>query len=143
MATQRAKSKTVVVHDEHRALRQLVDQISELLADADCRPDLWGQLISHLRKELAAHFKHEEQGGYFREEVNAAPWSAEEVNKLFQQHAQFLARIDGLLSRGADQLDHESTRHTFHQFRIDFFDHEARENKLLQEAICHDLGSAD
>ena len=131
------------VLDEHRGLLRLVEQISAAMANPSRVPEHWRGLVKQLQKELVDHFQHEESGGYFRDEVKAAPWAAEKVKALLNQHAQFLERIAELLTLRLDKGGEDLAPKLFEAFRRDFLDHESRENALIQETSCHDFGLGD
>lgn len=131
------------VREEHHALRELLDEMATALSKPRCGQERWQGLLRLLHRHVVAHFRNEEEGGSFRELTGAAPWLAARANSLLREHRLLLAHLDKLLSTGLDNQSRATARSEFYAFRHAFLDHEARENRLLQDALCDDLGAAD
>lgn len=137
------RASTVGVQEEHRALRDLLGQVGTAIASPRCGHRQWSNLMQTLRDQLAGHFRHEEEGGYFREVVTAAPWLGKQASSLEQEHALLRARIDDLVASRFNDRSRVERQDQFQTFCELLLAHEVRENNLVQQSLCDDLGSAD
>jgi len=130
------------VQEEHRALRDSLARISAALSKPRCDYRQCASLVQTLRDQLVQHFRHEEEGGYFREVLAAAPWLAKQASALEQEHALLGATIDDLLSTWFSDGSRAELPDRFQSFCESLLTHEVRENNLVQQSLCDDLGSA-
>jgi iron-sulfur cluster repair protein YtfE (RIC family) len=103
--------------------------------------------LENLLERIAAHFKDEEATGLFEDLNRQTPHEAGAIGELVQEHEELLERLtmlhrlaaEGNLSPACwDELEHG-----FRNFSTKMCHHEARENRLLQDAYEQDLGSKD
>ena len=134
--------RSLVVGEEHHALRARMEQLVQAIG----RPDdgaRWHGMLDAFRSELEQHFWHEEQGGYFRDLVHAAPWLGAKVDQLEREHRDMLAAVDALRTVDLNHATRADVARRFDDLRKFVLDHETRENRLVQDGLCDDLGAAD
>ena len=122
----------------HRTLKELLDQICDAPDAKSLAP-----LLHQLRFELSEHFQQEEGPHGFGAAVSeAAPHRTELIQRLFEEHTEFLNTLSGLEERAGrpaaseDEALCRAARELCHKIRK----HEAQENDLLTETINTDLG---
>lgn len=148
MATHRLQPNFCeTVQEAHDDLRELLQTIERMVAQRTWNDAFLARQLADLRVQLSLHFTHEEQGGYFHEAVAAAPWLAHQAEALEQEHAQLLELLDGLLNdlqpAARRAADRPAVGKCFEEFNLRFFQHEAAEGQLIQQAFNDDLGAAD
>ncbi|MDP6444615.1 MAG: hemerythrin domain-containing protein [Pirellulaceae bacterium] len=145
--TRRLPHIPVDIHDEHRHLRRLLGQIAAVLSAGQAPRATMASHFCDLRDQIARHFDHEEDGGFFHAELEEAPWLHERANTLLEQHPQFLAMLDDLCSVaqcGADSREWwDEIATLFDSFMRQFSQHEEDENTLMQDALSRDVGAED
>jgi len=136
---------------EHRELSKHISDLREwwLQRDEIGEPNFL-EMSSRIRKLselLEAHFRHEEQGGYLKVAITAAPRFAEDAEELKLQHAEFLDSIEKFAKKLAyasrEQLSWQQVGSEFEEFIERLKKHEAKETKILQSAFADDLGTGD
>ena len=129
----------------HRELRQAIDRLRKLLLQEPIGSGVLPSLVE-LRRQLAAHFAHEERGGYFREAVRRQPRLQTQAELLRRQHRGFLAELEEL-ERLAEGLatSHRQRRLSvsYESFQLRFRKHEEAEDHLFLEAFSTDIGVGD
>ncbi|MFO0915652.1 MAG: hemerythrin domain-containing protein [Pirellulales bacterium] len=147
MTTRHKLELTRAIGEEHGELNSAIEALQEALVKRSAAP---GQLLAtfqELARCVRRHFEHEEEGGYFANVLETAPWLRDRVGELLRDHPEMTRQLDVLLEytgRGTpngrwwDSLDEMFTR-----FRETFGAHETAENNLLQESICRDVGTKD
>lgn len=137
----------VTTEQEHEALRGLLDEVRRVLEAREWHSAGVRGVLVQLRQQLFQHFTHEEQGGYFSTLVAAAPQLANRARALENEHRDLLVQVDQLLEAAA-LAGHNAARRG--QIRLDYAGfvrlmerHEVEEDRLIQEANGHELGSGD
>jgi hypothetical protein len=132
---------------EHESLANLYEQVSVALDAGPGGPLSASVLLDELVEQVANHFSHEEEGGYYSQVVEIAPWRAPAVDELKRQHSDLLrtvARIaQGARLASKSLLSYEAVWKEFAEFLHSCSDHEARENRLVQEVYLLDIAAAD
>jgi len=102
--------------------------------------------LRELRDGLEAHFELEEGPNGFHDIVlEEAPRHHANVQRLFEEHREFLRRLDAIAFKARDCIEN----HAMEIYReVDAFaraleGHEARENEILGDAIYSDTGFAE
>ena len=132
---------------EHQMMRSLLQQTSALLASRADSLQPVVRLLQQLNEHAVKHFAHEEEGGYFQEAIAAAPRLANRAEQLEQQHPALAAALAGLLAQaeegdGSEQC-WQALTYRFEDLAQRLRQHEANENKLVQEAFNTDIGAED
>lgn len=131
---------------QHQNLRQAAEQLRALRetpVDDESYEQMRGQVSAQaeqFKETLAAHFRFEEEGGYFSHIGASRPGLVPRVKKLELQHVQLLASAQKLavaLQRGADL---ESAFSRIDELLTRLGRHEAQELDLLQQSIIEDVG---
>ncbi len=135
------------IGEEHEILAQLYERILQSLdAGPRCLPAT-ADLVDELAEKLALHFTHEEDGGYYSHVIDVAPWRANAVDALKQQHADLLTAIeriaDGIRLARQSPIWWAAIQQEFAAFLRRCADHESRENRLVQEVYVLDVAAAD
>jgi len=103
--------------------------------------------ILRMHELVESHFEHEEQDGYMNEPIQQAPHLTERADHLLRQHPSLLEEVTKLRMLAKAGVESESwweEIHTrFDRFSQAFLDHEAGENKLIQEVFTQDVGTGD
>lgn len=135
------------VHEEHRQLGILLQQIARTLRG---RPVGRVDVVRHLEaleSHLAAHFEHEERGGYFKEALAEAPRLRHRAAELLREHDQFRRSIARLCrcAHAAAEEDAwwDDVTEEFHELAGHLRQHEQGETELLHEAYGRDMGAND
>ena len=132
---------------EHQDLQLVMSRARDAIVEHCLSPGEIGALVTQLLDRLAAHFRNEEQGGYFDEVMAAAPRFHARVDLLVRQHCFLKELLESLRRRvnaGArSQASWLEAQAIFERFLRNFQEHEAAETKLLQEAYTDDLGQGD
>lgn len=126
------------IADEHKALRQQLSSLVETRAPHDLLPQL-----ERLRGMLEEHFRTEEEAGGYHDMVgDTAPHLLTSVQRLFEEHRAFIARIDDLIAETRALVDGPvaAVRHGVTDLARQLHDHEAAENDLVAWALYEDLG---
>jgi hypothetical protein len=130
---------------EHQRLDQLIRRTLATCPNRE-EPDL-NEWISRtttslklIRRELAHHFREEEQGGCLEEAVARCPALSADAQALEGEHAQLLSELDWLICRcelGMNATANEvrdiqgAVEALVHKLRA----HEARENRVMQRGF--------
>jgi len=136
-----------VMKAEHEELGALLREVRGQITSPDRTKREMAKSVAQLADLCGMHFNREEEGGYLREALLASPWLAEQVRTLREEHEALLEAIESL--RVLTQSGVESpawwtrVRDDFEQFAVGLGQHEAKENLLVQQAFCDDLGQGD
>jgi hypothetical protein len=143
----KANGTLAPLQDEHVELNKALALVNAALSAPDRRKAVVVDLIDRLVEDVEIHFRHEEEGGYFRAVVARAPRLSEQADELQRQHAVLAEQGEKLRLLARSGMETESWWKLVEQqladFRAQFADHERRENSLLQEAYDLDIGPAD
>ncbi|MCS6817236.1 MAG: hemerythrin domain-containing protein [Blastocatellia bacterium] len=134
------------IREEHEKLTALMRQLQEEIATF-CSS--WASLREGLRAfkdHLRRHFELEEEGGFMEEVLRRWPHATPQVEALRAEHERLLQETEALL---------QVSRHVAEDQPIDAWaaacgrllsaiqEHEWRENRLIQEVFCLDVGGGD
>lgn len=120
--------------------RQLLEQINDAFYEtADAIAQLQDRL-AQLAERLESRFATEEQGGRFDEVLCHAPWLTPQAQELQQQHVPLVETVRGI-QRMCEAEDNpvawwERLRREFGDFAELLQEHEAGDNRLLQQIHC-------
>ena len=128
---------------EHQALRALLDEIERASADTRSAADEVKPRLDTLRDQLAAHFEGEESGGLFEQITEEAPEQVHECQKLCDQHAELLERIDELRTADAEARAQPAWGESVRAVVEDLAEHEATENELLSRVLDGSVEAQD
>jgi hemerythrin-like domain-containing protein len=131
---------------EHQRLRDLIRQIQVALRRRTPSVSHISVLIHRLTQSLQTHFEHEERGGYLQDALTAAPQLSALAQRLLEEHAWFLATLDAVHQQIASASTPQSWRtiaDVYAGFCNRFDEHEAAENRVLQDALLRDLHAQD
>jgi hemerythrin len=135
------------IAEEHESLANRYGDIFKALEEGPGGIYTASKLLDELVEHVAEHFVHEEDGGYYSHVVEAAPWRARVVDDLKDQHAELLKMIRKIAgdARQASQsrFPCETVWKEFAEFLHSCADHEARENRLVQEVYVLDIQATD
>lgn len=132
--------------DEHRHLRDLVRLIQLGVLHPRPTAGVVRRLLDELDVALRSHFEHEERDGYLHDALSAEPRLSCLANRLFQEHADFLAAMDALRQLGArasETGDWAEFAGAYAGFCRRFDEHETAENRLVQDAMNRDMQAED
>jgi len=131
----------------HRELKELLARIERALEHRSASIAEVGDLLGQLGDRLIRHFMEEEDGGYFTEALVHAPQLVNRANELLAQHPKMSTAAKQLVVEIKTPQDAErwwqETCRRFQAFEEELLKHERAEDRLLQEAYTHDLGSHD
>ena len=106
--------------------------------------------LETLRDDLAMHFSLEEFFGYLDDPVAAAPRLCERADGLRQEHSILYEQLCGIVesAQQLSDLNHLARLSLHVPRRLRAFldrlaEHESRENELILEAFCDDVGVGD
>ena len=132
------------VLDEHRHLRDLIRILQLSVLHPHPNVSVTRRLLDDLDTSLRTHFEHEEHGGYLHDAVSAAPHFASLAICLLEEHVDLLSTIVALrrlcVSASEDD-DWSKFADDFAQFYRRFDEHEAAENRLVQDAMLRDMAA--
>lgn len=126
------------IADEHRALRSLLATLAETTD-----PHELLRRLERLRDLLRDHFRTEEEAGGFHDMVgDTAPHLLTTVQRLFEEHRAFTARVDELILDTRTLIDGPvaEVRAGVGDLARQLHEHEASENELVAWALYEDLG---
>jgi len=135
------------IADEHEALAELYEQILNVLQAVPAQRLRVCTLLDELVEKLDKHFMHEEEGGYYSHVLKIAPWRAATVEELKRQHADLSSAV-AQIARGA-RVAEESlqswavVRKDFDAFLRRCVEHEANEERVIQETYLLDVAAAE
>ena len=126
----------------HKALLADLQKLEETAhaSSAKAAKDLHAALKA-ADAHVTEHFRFEERDGYFEAVRKRAPHMERAVQQLAAEHRQLADALSGLL-HGAQKVDdafREKVRAWIHSVR----EHEARENRLVQEVFNRDDAAED
>ena len=125
---------------EHEALRTRLDELRELR-------DL-GRVVTvleDLRPRLVAHFESEEAADGLHHVVEEnAPHLLPSVQRVFEEHREFLATVDRLIAETRETWDGpvQKILGDVRALCDGLHDHEATETRLLTDSVYTDLGDS-
>jgi len=101
--------------------------------------------LKNLQAYMGSHFEQEEAGGLFEDILERLPMVDAAVQDLRQEHKEFIEDLKGLIQRleSPEVKEIEAIRSDLNIFVSTFYEHEATENGLLQQAYNLDIGSPD
>jgi hypothetical protein len=138
---------TELGHEHASLLRQLVYlEEGPETGKADCAGPLVGSL-REVRAVLHRHFHFEEQGGYMSHILADAPYLDRTARELLAEHSRLGDRLDSLITSAAGVPTGSPVapdlREQVRQWVLLVRGHEARENRLIQQACNQDIGTED
>jgi len=131
---------------EHVSLLRLLGCLEEKPepGTANCA----GLLAGHLREvqaSLQRHFHFEEEGGYMSHFLTDAPHLDRTARELLTEHGRLSKCLESLIRSAAgvppESLVTPDLREQVRQWVLLVRRHEARENRLIQEACNRDIGT--
>lgn len=136
---------------EHRDLFNLIQSVRKALADpgeptAERHAAVLESLRS-LRCHLRDHFAQEESGGFLEEAVTRIPRLSAAMRSIIGQHPDLLVELDAVIA-GLESAPASSdspaawgdASRAYERFADHMTAHEQRENAVVQEGYCEDLG---
>ena len=133
--------------EEHLDLERKLAEVRQVLEASDANPKAIVRELVLLTRQVLAHFRREEEGGYLAEAVEAAPRFKDVATKLKNQHPEFVHRLDLLESLAAvgdgSARWRQQLTAMYEDFLKRFEEHEHAENRLVQEAFNVDVGAED
>jgi hypothetical protein len=143
-----APSFATELNHEHVSLLRQLGCLEERpqAGTADCA----GLLLERLREVQAGlkrHFHFEEQGGYMSHILADAPYLDRTARELLAEHGRLSDYLDSLITSAAavppESLVTPDLREKVKQWVLLVRGHEARENRLVQQACNQDIGTDD
>ena len=133
--------------DEHKQLERLLERIQATLMRGPGHFYSLDKLFAELVERIQKHFAHEEQGGYYNEVVEQWPRLAVRAEQLQHQHTELLADVESIHREVRKIPDStigcRAIQVHFNEFAERCREHEASENRLIQEAYSRDVGAID
>jgi hypothetical protein len=131
------RAYAVHLASEHRRLSEHLRRIDQQFKRSS--PSDLTESLSRLRADLAAHFKEEECGGCLEEAVVHDPNLAADAGRVSNEHPRLLADLDRLIDQiGASDTSKpllDEIKQEYGQFAQSLREHEAAENRILQESF--------
>ena len=127
----------------------LLDDLKELLATNASEDDRdWAlSIMKKVAEHLQQQFELEEEDGYLEEVLEEFPNWHPQVEHLQQEHRllqkQFNEIYDRLAATSLGSLMSHEVKRQLKDWIDSFRQHQERENRLIQEALCIDLGVGD
>jgi hypothetical protein len=118
--------------EEHKRLNKELRRLHDELQSGAARPAILADLEA-LRRDLAAHFREEEDGGCLEEAVSRCPSLAHEVRMIEAEHRELLAQLDAIVAR---QRQYGTIAPTdVERFATALDRHEAAEDHVIQHGF--------
>lgn len=136
---------------EHRELFNLIQSVRAAFAAPE-RPSPERRnevllMLRSLRCHLRDHFTREECGGFLEEAVTRLPRLSAAMRAILLQHPALLENLDGVISSLESAPEHSESwtaaGKAYEAFACQMAAHEQRENAVIQEGYCEDLGLAE
>jgi hypothetical protein len=143
-----APSFATELGDEHVSLLGQIGCLEERPepGTADCAGLLVGRL-TEVQAGLQRHFRFEEEGGYMSRILADAPYLYRAAQELLAEHGRLSDSLDSLITSAAgvppESLVTPALREQVSQWVLLVRGHEARENRLIQQACNQDIGTDD
>jgi hypothetical protein len=135
------------MHEEHASLGETLRGLDEVIhSPLKGRPAPVADRLIALRTRLAEHFAFEEQGGYMAAVLDHAPQLHRTVGELLAEHRQLAEGLDSLIeaAHAAAAGGHlEEFTGRVKEWAARLRRHEARENRLVQDASNRDTAAED
>ena len=100
-----------------------------------------------MSESVLDHFRHEEDGGYFREAIEIAPRLSERADGLLAQHPQMASQLVALQEHASKNDSSEKwwqpLNDMFDRFLHHFYEDVVAEYELLYDAYNVDIGAED
>ena len=133
------------LHKAHVALMKDVEGLEKALGGD--QPAAAGDLVrklTTLRTHVLQHFRFEEQDGYMDAVSSRMPHKGKVVKELLDEHKAMADDLDGLIesARSARAVD-ASFGGRLRAWIAAMRKHETRENLLVEDAFCQDVGNKD
>ena len=137
---------------------ELGDAHASILGQLACREEgpepgtvaCAGLLVRRLievQASLQCHFRFEEEGGYMSRILADAPYLHRAAQELLAEHGRLSDYLASLIAFAAafppESLVTPALREQAHQWLLLVRGHEARENRLIQQACNLDIGTDD
>jgi hemerythrin len=115
--------------EQHKQLNQELRRLHDAMQSGAARPAILSDLEA-LRRDLAAHFREEEDGGCLEEAVSRCASLAHDVRMIESEHRELLAQLDAMLAR----LRRAGTiaSNDIERFAAALYCHEAAEDHVVQ-----------
>jgi hypothetical protein len=143
-----ARSFTIELDDEHVSLLAQLGCLEEKPepGTADCAGLLVGRL-TEVQASLQRHFRFEEEGGYMSRILADAPYLHRAAQELLAEHTRLSNYLASLITAAAGVPPEShvtpALRERVSQWVLLVRGHEARENRLIQQACNQDIGADD
>ena len=121
-------------------LRDLEEAASEPAGPGDA--GLVGRLTA-TQTHITDHFRFEEKDGYFDSIRNREPRLERAIEHLAEEHRKMAAALDAIVREAKTGKPTENFRREIKEWVASVRDHEARENKLAQDAFNQDSTAED
>ena len=132
---------------EHQELRDLLARIHRTLANDQSSVEEVTKLLRTLCDDLRAHFRNEEEQGFFSQITDHAPRLTSHADSLCGEHLEMLLDAEALAKQSemGDGTDRwrQALSEAFHSLSKQLMHHESEENQLLQQAYSEDIGGQD
>jgi hypothetical protein len=103
--------------------------------------------LTEMQASLQRHFRFEEQGGYMSHILADAPYLGRAAQELLAEHGRLSDCLDSLIAAVAgvqpESLVTHTVRDQVREWVLLVRGHEARENRLMQQACNQDIGTDD
>jgi RNA polymerase-binding transcription factor DksA len=153
-APQRRAGALDRLRSQHVGLRVLLGSIGQLVAElADPARGAAAKggtlaatvtLLGDLERELARHFRLEEEGGYLAEVLSVAPRHSRRASTLAREHERFRKDVAVILERarqaGPSSPEWETIDAQLREFSEALLAHEEAENEIIADAWLDDHG---
>lgn len=134
-----AKPSLSQIAEEHKALGDSVARLEKTTDPHQILPRL-----EKLKSQLEHHFESEEGSDGVRDDIEShAPYLLPSLQKIFEEHREFLAEIDALKAK-TEALVEGPVAEVLHDtvgLMRRLRDHEARESELLSDVYYTDYGT--
>jgi hemerythrin-like domain-containing protein len=129
----------------HRALRKALRKLEDALhSPQEIDPAETSRRLERMRKQLTDHFRLEEENGYMTAVLEREPHLERTVEHLRDEHHQLADTLSRLIeeAKKIDQLD-DGLREHIRAWLERIRQHEARENRLVQDVFNLDIDAED
>ncbi len=128
------------IHEEHLELRKTLERLR-----AAEEPEQLITMLADLNTQLEHHFEEEEgEEGLAQIIESTLPQNMRHLDKIFDEHKEFLSRVASLMHRARDLQGEQIKLHAdVNALCHDLHVHEQNETKLITDAVYTDIGSGD
>ena len=143
MPNELSESPARSLRQAHASLLEDLRKLEDAAQASGAKPEDLRACLLATQAHVTEHFRFEEQDGYFAAVRKRAPHAHRTIQELAEDHRRLAGALQGLIQESTAPIVAEPLRKRIAEWVLWVRDHEARENKLVQEVFNRDFEAED